>query len=122
LGSWSVDEIGTYLHDGGNDRTIASGPMREEIEKSISHRTQDDPVAAATYLQSMAASPADQPARLAADDGRFVAGEAIYHVRRSACHGLTGGGIPLLFPRLADNPAVRAPDPVSLIRVVFKGI
>ena len=51
----------------------------------------------------------------------MVAGGAIYADECSACHGLDGKGVPLLFPALAGSPNVRSADPTSLIRVLMEG-
>jgi mono/diheme cytochrome c family protein len=49
------------------------------------------------------------------------AGEAIYRDQCSACHGLDGKGVPMLFPSLAQSSMAHAGDPTSAIRLVLRG-
>jgi mono/diheme cytochrome c family protein len=51
----------------------------------------------------------------------MAAGGAIYRDQCSACHGLDGRGVPLLFPSLADSSMARSDDPTTLIRIVLRG-
>src|SRR4029077_10033562 len=87
---------------------------------STSQMTTADLKAIATYLKSFAGV-ADAPARVAANDPRVVAGEAIYRDQCSPCHMLDGRGIPQLFPSIAESSMVRSEDPQTLIRMVRRG-
>jgi mono/diheme cytochrome c family protein len=49
------------------------------------------------------------------------AGEAIYRDQCSACHGLDGQGVAMLFPSLAQSSLAHASDPASAIRLVLRG-
>ena len=49
------------------------------------------------------------------------AGEAIYRDQCSACHGLDGKGVAMLFPSLAQSSLAHASDPASAIRLVLRG-
>jgi mono/diheme cytochrome c family protein len=120
LGSWSIEDVVTYLRTGHNRIAAATGPMAEEVADSSSHLTDGDLKAMATYLKSLPGG-SDTPSRVAASDRAMVAGQAIYRDQCSACHALEGKGVSQLFPALADAPSVRAPDPSSLIRVVLRG-
>lgn len=121
IGSWSEEDLIAYLRTGVNRFDIASGPMAEEVEHSSQHWHDADLKAVAVYLKDGKTSPAKAPAALAADDRRMVAGKAIYFDRCSACHNSAGTGEANIFPRLADNPLIRAPNATSLINVVLAG-
>jgi mono/diheme cytochrome c family protein len=120
LGGWSVDDIATYLKNGHNRITAATGPMAEEITLASSHMTDGDLKAIATYLKSV---PGEQggPIAVHADDPAMKAGQAIYRDTCSACHGLDGHGVAELFPSLAESSMVRSDDPTTLIRIILRG-
>ena len=120
LGRWTNDEVVAYLQTGHNRISAATGPMAEVVSNSTSQMTTADLKAIATYLKSFAGV-ADAPARVAANDPRVVAGEAIYRDQCSACHMLDGRGIPQLFPSIAESSMVRSEDPQTLIRMVLRG-
>src|SRR5262249_62357492 len=48
-------------------------------------------------------------------------GAAIYVDECSACHTMTGAGIPRLLPTLKGSPFVQQANPLSLIHVVLEG-
>jgi mono/diheme cytochrome c family protein len=121
IGSWSVDEIATYLKTGANPDAIATGDMVEEITHSSSHMTDDDLKAIATYLKSLAPPRQANPPALGASDPRMVAGQAIYKDNCTACHGDAGAGSPGLFARLAGSHTVQSDEASTLIRVVLSG-
>ncbi|WP_410014396.1 c-type cytochrome [Sodalis sp. C49] len=121
IGAWSEEDLIAYLRTGVNRFDIASGPMAEEVEHSSQHWHDADLKAVAVYLKAGKASTDKAPAALAADDSRMVAGKAIYFDRCSACHNSAGTGEANIFPRLADNPLIRAPNAASLINVVLAG-
>lgn len=121
LGSWSVDEVVEYLKTGRNVHAAASGPMGEVVTISTSKLTEPDLRAIATYLKQRGDAGPKPPAKLAADDSRMTAGQAVYVDSCSACHTRNGTGIERMFPRLADAPSVRQDDPTTLIRVILTG-
>jgi mono/diheme cytochrome c family protein len=122
IGGWSTDEIVQYLKTGANDKTLASGPMGEEITHGSSAMTDSDLKAIAVYLKSVGANKADdKPAALATSDKRMVVGEAIFKDNCSACHTESGAGASHIFPSLAKSPLVQSDDPTTLIRVVLGG-
>ena len=121
LGGWSVADIVSYLKAGHNAATAATGIMAEEISLSSSQMTDADLTAIATYLKDLQGQASSSPAAVSASDPTMVAGGAIYADECSACHGMDGKGVPLLFPALAGSPNVRSADPTSLIRVLMEG-
>ena len=120
IGSWSVEDIVTYLKTGHNRFSAASGPMAEAIMDSTSKFTDDDLKAIATYLQ-------DQPVENAAEEvgdldaGVMKSGNAIYADQCSACHGADGSGVEGLFPMLKGSPLVQSVDPASALHVLLRG-
>jgi mono/diheme cytochrome c family protein len=122
LGKWSVDEVVQYLKTGQTRSTIASGPMKEVVEKSTSHMPDADLRAIAVYLKERGQAGAPAPAPVAASDPRMQVGEAIFVDTCSACHTRTGAGIEHLFPRLAGDAIVRQADPTTLVRIILTGV
>src|ERR1700726_3498979 len=119
LGQWSEADITSYLKTGHNRITAATGPMAEEVVNSTSQYHDDDLHAIATYLKSLPGQQAAAPAR--AEPSTMNAGEAIYRDQCSACHGLDGQGVAMLFPSLAQSSLAHASDPTSAIRLVLRG-
>ena len=120
IGSWSVEDIVTYLKSGHNRFSAASGPMAEAIMDSTSKFTDDDLKAIATYLK-------DQPVENAAEEvgdldaGVMKSGNAIYADQCAACHGADGSGVEGLFPMLKGSPLVQSVDPASALHVLLRG-
>lgn len=122
IGSWSVDDIVQYLKTGHNRAAGASGPMAEEVERSSSRQSDEDLKAIALYLKDQGEpGTGKQGTPLAANNPVMKAGKAIYSDNCAACHREDGRGVAELFPALRDAPAVRAVNPLSLIRVVVEG-
>jgi mono/diheme cytochrome c family protein len=121
IGSWSSEDIISYLKTGANRFEIASGPMAEVVSNSTQFWTDDDLKSVAIFLKDSKGTSAPKPAPLRAEDPAMIAGRAIYLDRCAACHVGNGEGAPLLFPRLAKAPLVNGDDPTSLIRVVLEG-
>ena len=120
LGRWSVDDIATFLKNGHNRVTAATGPMAEAVNLSTSHMTDEDVRAIATYLKSQPGNQ-DDVRPLSQDNPVMAAGGAIYRDQCSACHGLDGRGVAQLFPSIADSSMVRSTDPTTAIRIVLRG-
>ena len=118
LGQWTEADISTYLKTGHNRITAAIGPMAEEVADSTSHYRDSDLDAIATYLKSL---PERQDAAPAPAASVTTAGEAIYRDQCSACHGIDGRGVAMLFPSLAQSSLARASDPATAIRLVLRG-
>jgi mono/diheme cytochrome c family protein len=119
LGRWNEADITGYLRTGHNRFTAATGPMAEEIVNSTSQYNDNDLKAIATYLKSLPGRQDAAPPH--AEASVMHAGEAIYRDTCSACHGLEGKGVPMLFPSLAQSSLAHAGDPTSAIRLVLRG-
>lgn len=121
LGSWTVEDLASYLHTGRNSFTETFGPMNEVIMNSTRHMSEADVRAMATYLKDVPANPGTLGA--APSDDVKLAGSNLYDVHCGTCHLPTGlggsneeGGA-----RLAGSPVVQASNPASLINVILYG-
>lgn len=121
LGSWSQEDIVSYLRSGTNRMAASSGPMTEAIENSTQHMTQSDLEAIASYLKSLPASAANRPAAINNSDTAMVVGKKVFESQCNACHVSDGSGIRNMIPTLAKNPQLNAEDPSSLLNVVLNG-
>jgi mono/diheme cytochrome c family protein len=120
LGSWSVDDIATYLKEGRNAHVSVSGPMNEVIMNSTRHLTDADVRAMAVYLKSLPANEAGMTAP--ASDDAMAAGSLLYDVHCGTCHLPTGAGSEDTGTSLAGvSPLVQANDPASLINIILYG-
>ena len=121
LGSWSVDDIATYLKTGADkSKSTSLGPMSEVVHNSLSFMTDDDLQAMAEYLKALPASSAMSPDHQ--PDKTLAAGATTYVDNCSACHQAQGSGIPGVFPALAGNGVVLAADANDILKVVLFGI
>ncbi|GAB2792063.1 cytochrome c [Halomonas shantousis] len=143
LGDWSKENIVEYLKTGANGDHVAAGLMREVIEKSTQHMTDEDLTAIATYLKDLPGG-GDRVGQTGpdtegesvplveqqedgrqeesqTDDGESGLGRALYVDNCTGCHGYDGEGIQNVFPELRDSPIVQQDNPASLIHVVLRG-
>lgn len=122
LGDWSVDDIAAYLKTGSRPGgTSTFGPMAEVVHNSTSHLTEADVKAMATYLKSLPAESSLRAAKAAPPDSKTKAA-SLYMDHCSACHQSGGRGMPGIFPPLAGNGAVIAPDPGNVLQAMLNGI
>ena len=122
IGSWSVQDIATYLKTGHNAYADATtGPMSEAISLSTSHLSDADRTDIGIYLKSIQGSGAPRPAPLPASMPVMQEGAKVYADECAACHTDAGTGEPGIFPALKASPIVQAGNPLSAIRVVLNG-
>ena len=122
LGSWSIDNIATYLKTGAlKGKTTAIGPMAEVVRNSLQYLTDSDLHAIAEYLKAI---PPDSPLRTGRrrPDATRVQGANLYINHCVGCHQSTGRGITGVFPPLAGNGVVLASDSADIVKVVLLGI
>ncbi|MBV1837204.1 c-type cytochrome [Acetobacter estunensis] len=143
IGSWSEDDIVTYLRTGRLDgHAQAAGPMAEAVEHSLSHLTESDLHAIATYLLQVPAMEDDldvkprdsfgKPQEVAdirhdvlkrIDDLTEMDGADIYDANCAACHGHDGAGTRNHYaPSLFNNTTVGSARPDNLIMTILKGV
>ncbi|MCB8879796.1 c-type cytochrome [Acidisoma cellulosilytica] len=121
LGSWSEDDIVTFLKTGANDRMVAAGPMAEAVTNSTQHLTVPDLHAMAVYLKSIPASDDTGLTPVPPTDPQMVAGRAIYGDNCAACHVLNATGVPGMAPAFVLSPSVQAQNPENMIRTILAG-
>ena len=121
LGSWSVDDIATYLKTGAlKGKSTVLGPMAEVVHNSLSFMTDADLRAMATYLKTLPANSSLAGRGLVEP---VPAQAAVLYVDHCAgCHQAKGRGIPGVFPPLAGNGVTVAPDPANIVKVVLGGV
>jgi mono/diheme cytochrome c family protein len=123
---WSIEEIVTLLSTGITDRAVASGPMATIIRQSLQHLSTEDLRAMAVYLQSISDSKSDYAATSAAPApvsayNSLMHGEQLYQRYCQDCHGVSGKGVPGIYPPLAGNRSVIMASPLNTIRSILKG-
>lgn len=122
LGSWSIDNISTYLKTGAlKGKTTAIGPMAEVVHNSLQYLSDSDLRAIAEYLKAI---PADSPLRTGrhAPDPTRAQGANLYIDHCAGCHQSLGRGVPNVFPPLAGNGVVLASNPADIVKIVLLGI
>ena len=119
LGSWSVDEITSYLKRGYNAYIRVNGPMRKVVMDSTRHLSDTDARAMAVYLATLPAN--SQTAGPVADPAIVRRGNTLYTVNCGTCHLPTGLGAPDSGPSLVNNPTVQGANPASLINIILHG-
>jgi mono/diheme cytochrome c family protein len=128
LGSWSQEDLATFLKSGHNGKGTAFGSMLDVVNNSTPYLNDDDINAIAAYLKSLPATA--QQAAFTYDNATTTAlqsgkpgqtGGDVYLGYCSACHGVDGKGQTPFIPPLAGNPVVLDSDPASLINLVLNG-
>ncbi len=122
IGSWSEDELFSYLKTGvAPRRGIVAGPMAEVVHDSLSRLSDDDVRAIAAYLKSTppkAAETVSNPQPLSSSSD----GATVYVTNCASCHQLRGQGVDGKIPPLAENGSVKASGPQNVISTVLAGL
>jgi mono/diheme cytochrome c family protein len=71
---------------------------------------------------AVAEAPAGEEGAAAGEAASKALGEQVYGNYCSACHQLTGKGVPAVFPPLEGNAVVLAADPAEHVRTVLQGL
>lgn len=129
LGAWHTDEIVSFLKSGRNAHSAAFGSMSEVVEDSTQYMSDADLQAVAAYLKSLtpvhaggtALSYNDTTGKTLHGGNTSQPGALVFLNNCAACHRSDGKGYAGVFPALAQNTAVNAADPVSLIHLVLRG-
>lgn len=139
IGSWSVDDIKTYLKTGNlPGKAQAAGPMAEVIHNSTQHMTDDDLTALAQYLKGVPAqasgstnrsatgapTPADNLVSYRADLGSSTSeAQTLFTTSCTTCHGASGQGEGNgVLPSLFHNSVVGAGTPDNLALTILDGV
>jgi len=129
LGSWSQQDIVSFLKGGRNGHSAAFGGMAEVVQDSTQYMSDSDLTAIAIYLKSLKPVNPGQT-ELTYDDtvakqlraGTNQSNGAMVFVNNcAACHRSTGSGYTETFPALALSSTVNTQDPSSLIHIVLTG-
>lgn len=121
IGGWSVADVQSYLHAGGNRISVAAGSMGEAVTNSTQYMTDADTKAIATYLKSLPGSDLKRPTPLDAQEAQMSLGREVYLNNCAACHKSDGTGVEAMVPSLASNPSVQAPGANNAIRTILLG-
>ncbi|MBS1050345.1 cytochrome c [Gluconobacter japonicus] len=122
IGTWSKDDLVTYLKTGSVHYYVASGPMGEAIEHSTQHLTDSDLSAVAEYFATVN-GPEIQNGRLALSetDPQMRRGKAVYEYACEACHKHDGTGVTTMIAGFPGNQVIRADVTDTLIHTVLVG-
>jgi mono/diheme cytochrome c family protein len=121
LGGWSVDQVVAFLKSGAaKGKSTSLGGMAEVVHNSLSYLTDADLAAMAVYLESIPAN----TSTAGAGPVETVPSQAakLYLDHCGACHQAKGRGVPGVFPPLAGNGVVLAPDGANILKVVLGGV
>jgi mono/diheme cytochrome c family protein len=136
LGSWSTAEITDYLRQGyAPGRGVASGPMKEAVDYSLSRLTPADRMAMAVYLKSVKPSdrgpaldrnpPALSASTLMAPPRSELAargaGRQLFAGACASCHGWNGQGQQSPLAGLRGLRSVNDPDGLNVVQTVLHG-
>jgi mono/diheme cytochrome c family protein len=127
MGDWSIETIVELLSTGITSHAVTSGPMATIVRQSLQHLSADDMRAMAVYLQSISKKEIDVkktkkiPPMPEAVRQYLSKGELIYEKHCQDCHGVSGQGVPNIYPPLAGNRSVTMASPLNTIRSVLYG-
>ncbi|MGO1246323.1 MAG: c-type cytochrome [Oceanisphaera sp.] len=130
LSSWSQDELEQFFATGRTDKVAAFGAMGDVIEHSTRYMSEADISAMSAYLKQLppakgkilAFEPKEDTTTAALQAGSDLSQGALLYVENCmVCHRADGLGIPRIFPALAENSAIFAKNPQSVIQVTLEG-
>ena len=130
IGDWSADQLAGYLSSPhGSAAGVASGPMAEAVELSLSRLAPSDIEAMVTYLRSVpairdaslqkAAGPASESAQAGA--AGHPIGKRVFEGSCASCHAWNGAGALVTQATLTGNRAVNDPSAANVVKMVLAG-
>jgi mono/diheme cytochrome c family protein len=144
IGSWTREDLATYLRTGHlSRRAQAAGSMGEAVAKSFQHLTAPDLDAVATYVKSVPAvhDPGDKASRfvvgkafselamlrgrdgIGSDSDANATGAELFEGNCASCHSAEGqGSKDGYYPSLFRNSATGAKNPTNLIGAILYGV
>jgi len=125
LQQWSIADAAAFLQSGKAEHAALMGPMADVVYDSLQHWTDDDALAAATYLKTIAPQEVESPLRLIRLSEKGAAnamaeGRVLYREHCAECHGDDGQG-DTGAPALAGNRTVTMDDPVNVANMIRMG-
>jgi mono/diheme cytochrome c family protein len=133
IGAWSDAELAQYLSQGhAQGRGVASGPMGEAVDLSLSHLTAGDIKALVVYLRTVPAlstpflpppkiDPAPASPKLGVADGFDPRGKKVFEGACASCHGWTGAGSLTPWATLTGVRSVNDPTATNVAQMVLSG-
>jgi mono/diheme cytochrome c family protein len=131
IGSWSDEEVSSYLAKGhAMGRGTASGPMGEAVDHSFSQMDPADIRALVTYLRSIPAVASSEPATIAPPapaspkEGGAVAdalGRKVFAQACVSCHSWTGVSALSPFATISGSRAVNDATATNVAQIVISG-
>ena len=131
IGSWSDDEVMSYLTKGhAMGRGTASGPMGEAVDNSFSQMDTADIRALVTYLRSIPAVASSEigtiavPAPASPKEGGAVAnaaGRKVFEQACVSCHGWTGVSAISQYATISGSRAVNDQTATNVAQIVISG-
>jgi mono/diheme cytochrome c family protein len=129
IGDWSNEEVASYLSNGhARGRGVASGPMREAVQLSLSSLTQSDLAAIVTYLRSVPAIASDlpkvagpAPASPHVTEIDNAIGKRMFEGNCAGCHAWTGAGAVIGEAQLTGLRAVNDPSAGNVVQMILSG-
>ncbi len=119
LGSWTVDELVSYLKKGVSSRAGVFGPMNEVVVDGTRHLEEQDLRAMAVYLKSLPAK--GEKRGSVPKEETLRKGSLLYDIHCGTCHLPTGLGSDTTGPPLVGSSVTLANDPASLINITLHG-
>jgi cytochrome c553 len=118
-----VQAIADLLKTGVTGHTQAGGPMAQVVQGSTQYLKNDDLLAMASYVQTLAgASTASAPqVGGTPPEHSTQKGSAIYQRHCVSCHGGQGAGIPGAYAALAKSRSVQLANATNVIQSVLHG-
>lgn len=129
IGDWSADELRAYLTVGhAKGRGVASGPMGEAVDLSLSHLAPSDIDAIITYVRTVPAIAGDLPplAGPAPATPRVAGlgnplGQRMFEGNCAACHAWTGAGAARAEAQLTGVRSVNDPSATNVALMILHG-
>lgn len=121
LGNWSEEDIVSYLKTGSNRLTVASGPMAEAVNASFQYFHDDDLVAMANYVKSLADHGVTKPKPIDAANPQMINGKKVFIDNCIACHVINGEGISSMIPAFKNNGTIQGQSSESMTHILLNG-
>ncbi len=130
IGAWTADQLAGYLSSThGSAAGVASGPMAEAVDLSLSRLAASDIEAMVTYLRTVpairdatlpkTAGPASESAQAGAPDHPI--GKRVFEGSCASCHAWNGAGVLVSQATLTGVRAVNDASSMNVMKMVLAG-